>query len=40
LLAGKLELYRLLDEGLEADKAGKTRPMAAVFADARAQQEF
>ncbi|MFZ4615759.1 MAG: type II toxin-antitoxin system prevent-host-death family antitoxin [Rectinemataceae bacterium] len=40
LLAGKLELYRLLDEGLEADKAGKTRPMAAAFADARAQQEF
>jgi prevent-host-death family protein len=40
LLAGKLDLYRLLDEGLEADKAGKTRPMAAVFADARAQQKF
>jgi len=37
LLAGKLDLHRLLDEGLEADKIGKTRPMQAVFTDARAK---
>ena len=37
LLAGKLDLYRLLGEGLEADKDGKTRPMETVFTDARAK---
>ena len=37
LLAGKLDLYRLLGEGLEADKVGKTRPMQAVIDDARAK---
>ena len=37
LLAGKLDLYRLLDEGLKADKAGKTRPMETVFTDAHAK---
>ncbi|HCM27580.1 MAG TPA: antitoxin PHD [Treponema sp.] len=37
LLAGKLDLYRMLVEGLDADKAGKTRPMQAVFTDARSK---
>jgi prevent-host-death family protein len=40
LLAGKMELYRLLDEGIESDKVGKTRPMDAVFADFRAKMNF
>lgn len=31
LLAGKMELYKLLDEGLESDKAGKSRPIDAVL---------
>ena len=33
LLAGKRELHRLLDEGLKADKAGKTRPLDSAFKD-------
>jgi prevent-host-death family protein len=32
-LSGKHELYRLLDEGLAAMKAGKHRPAEDVFAD-------
>ena len=33
MLSGKLELYHLLDEGREAAKAGRTRPMDDVFDD-------
>ena len=32
-LSGKLELYRLLDEGRAAVKAGKKRPLAEVMKD-------
>jgi len=32
-LNGKLELYRLLDEGHSAAKAGRTRPTEDVFDD-------
>jgi len=31
LLAGKLELYRLLDEGLHAHENGNVKPSEAVF---------
>jgi len=31
VLNGKLELYRLLDEGRAAAKAGRTRPYKDVF---------
>ena len=33
MLSGKLELYRLLDEGRAAAIAGKTRPAEDVFRD-------
>ena len=33
ILNGKLELYRLLDEGRLAAKAGRTRPHKDVFQD-------
>ena len=33
MLNGKLELYRLLDEGRAAVKAGKKRPMQKVMQD-------
>ena len=33
LLSGKHELYRLLDEGRTAAKAGRTRPYEDVFRD-------
>jgi len=33
ILNGKLELYRLLDEGRAAAKAGRTRPYDDVFRD-------
>jgi len=33
LLNGKLELYRLLDEGRAAAKSGRTRPYQDVFRD-------
>ena len=33
MLNGKLELYRLLDEGRTAAKAGRTRPYQDVFRD-------
>jgi len=33
MLNGKLELYRLLDEGRFAAKAGRTRPYKDVFSD-------
>ena len=39
LLAGKRELHRLLDEGLAADKAGRTRPIESVMADIRKKME-
>jgi len=32
-LSGKLELYRLLDEGRSAVKSGKKRPLQAVMKD-------
>ena len=32
-LSGKLELYRLLNEGREAVKAGKKRPLTDVMKD-------
>lgn len=32
-LCGKFELYRLLDEGLEAEKAGHVRPFRDAIAD-------
>lgn len=34
-LCGKYELYRLLDEGLEAEKAGRVRPFREAIADIR-----
>lgn len=34
-LCGKFELFRLLNEGLEAEKAGRTRPFKEAFADIR-----
>ncbi|MDR2711683.1 MAG: hypothetical protein LBB91_01040 [Clostridiales bacterium] len=34
-LCGKLELYRLLDEGLEAEKAGRIRPFREAITDIR-----
>ena len=33
MLSGKLELYRLLDEGREAAEAGRVRPFEDVFND-------
>ena len=35
LLAGKLELYGLIDKGLESDRKGKTKPMNSVISDMR-----
>jgi len=40
LLSGKMDLYRLIDEGLESDKIGKTRPMDVVFTDIRSKMKF
>jgi PHD/YefM family antitoxin component YafN of YafNO toxin-antitoxin module len=34
-LCGKAELYRLLDEGLEAEKVGRVRPAREALADIR-----
>jgi len=34
-LCGKFELYRLLNEGLEAEKAGLTRSFSEAIADIR-----
>ena len=34
-LCGKLELFRLLDEGLEAEKTGGTRPFHDAISDIR-----
>ena len=33
MLSGKLDLYRLLDEGRAAVKAGKKRPLSDVMSD-------
>jgi PHD/YefM family antitoxin component YafN of YafNO toxin-antitoxin module len=35
VLSGKLELYRLLDEGRDAVRAGRKRPLADVMRDIR-----
>lgn len=35
MLSGRLELYRLLDEGRAATKEGKKRPLADVMKDLR-----
>jgi prevent-host-death family protein len=40
LLTGKRELRRLLDEGLDAERDGKIRPMNTVFADIRSEMGF
>lgn len=34
-LCGKFELYKLLEEGLQADKAGKAQPFHDALADIR-----
>jgi len=34
-LCGKFELYRLLNEGLEAEKEGRVRPFREAIADIR-----
>jgi len=36
-LCGKFELYRLLNEGLEAEKAGKVRPFSEAVSDIRSE---
>ena len=40
LLSGKMDLYRLIDEGLESDKIGKARPMDVVFNDIRSKMKI
>ena len=39
-LAGKLELYQLLDEGLEQERQGKTRSKKEVMDSIRRKMEF
>jgi prevent-host-death family protein len=34
-LCGKLELFRLLEEGLDAEKSGRTRPFREAITDIR-----
>ena len=34
-LCGKFELFRLLDEGLEAEKSGRIQPFSEAMADIR-----
>ena len=34
-LCGKFELYRLIDEGLEAEKSGRVRPFSEAVSDIR-----
>ncbi len=34
-LCGKFELFRLLNEGLDAEKAGRVRPFSDAIADIR-----
>jgi prevent-host-death family protein len=38
-LTGKLELYRLLKEGLEDVSAGRTKPMDDAFAEIRGRRK-
>jgi PHD/YefM family antitoxin component YafN of YafNO toxin-antitoxin module len=38
-ICGKFELYRLLDEGLEAEKNGRLRPFREAIADIRKELE-
>ena len=40
LLAGKMELYKLIDEGLEANKKGKAKSSEVVFSNLRAKMSF
>ena len=40
LLAGKLELYKLIDEGLEQEKQGKMRPRKEVMESIKLQMRF
>jgi len=40
LLTGKMELYKLLNEGLDANKNGKTHPKDEVFTNIRAKLSF
>ena len=40
LLAGKMELYKLLDEGLSADNEGRKKSSKKVFADIRSKMSF
>lgn len=40
LLAGKMELYKLIDEGIDANSAGKTRPKDTVFTSIRQKLNF
>ena len=36
MLAGKIDLHRLIDSGLESEKAGRVRPAEEVLTDIRA----
>ena len=40
LLAGKMELYKLIDEGLKANKNKKTKSSDAVFSNMREKMSF
>ena len=40
MLSGKLELYRLLDEGEEALRQGRKRPLKEVMADIRKELNY
>lgn len=37
MLSGKIELYRLLDEGEEAIRQGRKRPLAEVMSEIRSE---
>ncbi len=36
MLAGKIDLHRLIDSGLESERAGRVRPAEEVLTDIRA----
>ncbi len=40
LFVGKTELHRLLDAGLKADQAGRSRPMDEVLSDFRKKSKL
>ena len=40
LLAGKMELYRILDDGLQAKETGMVRPASEVFNSIRKTMKF